>query len=107
MLAFVSSLGYLLLIPLSYASPTREISIFAVGHLMVAFCYLPALIVVLRRPDENSDATQRLPRSTPVESPAMGDQPFRTRADVSGADLGINTFVISSESSFRSHPSSR
>ena len=51
-LALVSSLGYLLLIPLSYASPTREISIFTVGHLMVAFCYLPALIVVLRRPNE-------------------------------------------------------
>ena len=53
-LALVSSLGYLLLIPLSLASPTREVSIFTVGHLMIAFCYLPALIVVLRRPDERS-----------------------------------------------------
>ena len=51
-LALVSSLGYLLLIPLSFTSPTREISAFTIGHLMVAFCYLPALIVVLRRPDE-------------------------------------------------------
>ena len=50
-LSLVSSVGYLLLIPLALASPTREISAFTIGHLMVAFCYLPALIVVLRRPD--------------------------------------------------------
>ena len=50
-LSLVSSLGYVLMIPLSLESATREISTFTVGRLMIAFCYLPALIVVLRRPN--------------------------------------------------------
>jgi hypothetical protein len=48
-LSLVSSLGYILLIPLAMQSPTHEISTFTVGRMMIAFCYLPALIAVLRR----------------------------------------------------------
>jgi hypothetical protein len=54
-LSLISSLGYVLLIPLSLDSATREISTFTVGRLMIAFCYLPALIVVLRRPNVSAD----------------------------------------------------
>ena len=50
-LSLISSVGYVLMIPLSLDSATREISTFTVGRLMIAFCYLPALIVVLRRPN--------------------------------------------------------
>ena len=42
-----------------------------------------------------------------MESLATGDQLCRRRAEVSGADLGINTFVIPSESSVFSQPFSR
>ena len=48
-LSLTSSLGYLLMIPLALQSPTHEIASSTVGRMMVAFCYLPALIVVLRR----------------------------------------------------------
>jgi hypothetical protein len=51
-LSLTSSVGYLLMIPLAMQSPTHEIASSTVGNLMVAFCYLPALIVVLRRPNE-------------------------------------------------------
>jgi hypothetical protein len=54
LLSLTSSLGYLMLIPLSFMSPTQEIAIPVVGDMMNAFCYLPALIVVLRRKDEIS-----------------------------------------------------
>ncbi|HEX6575103.1 MAG TPA: hypothetical protein VF042_09015 [Gemmatimonadaceae bacterium] len=53
-LALVSSLGYIVMIPLAMQSATREISSFTVGRLMIAFCYLPALIVVLRRPNTSA-----------------------------------------------------
>jgi hypothetical protein len=53
-LSLISSLGYVLMIPLSLDSATREISTFTVGRLMIAFCYLPALIVVLRRPNTSA-----------------------------------------------------
>ena len=42
-----------------------------------------------------------------MESSATGDHLCLRRADVSGADLGINTFVIARESSLFSHPFSR
>ena len=48
-LSLTSSLGYLLLIPLALSTPTHEIASSTIGRMMVAFCYLPALIVVLRR----------------------------------------------------------
>ncbi len=48
-LSLTSSIGYLLLIPLALSSSTTEVSTFTVGRMMVAFCYLPALVVVLRR----------------------------------------------------------
>jgi hypothetical protein len=51
-LSLMSSLGYVLMIPLAKMSATHEISTFTVGDLMIAFCYLPALIVVLRQPNE-------------------------------------------------------
>ena len=46
-LSMTSSVGYLLLIPLAIS--TGNVSSAVVGSMMVAFCYLPALIVVLRR----------------------------------------------------------
>lgn len=51
-LSLVSSAGFLLLIPLAFQSSSREIPTFVVGRIMIAFCYLPALVVVLRRGDE-------------------------------------------------------
>ena len=51
-LSLTSSIGYLLLIPLALSSPTSEVSTFTVGRMMIAFCYLPALLVVLRRSDD-------------------------------------------------------
>jgi hypothetical protein len=51
-LSMVSSLGYLLMIPLVMMSPTRELARSTVGDMMVAFAYLPALIVLLRRPKD-------------------------------------------------------
>ncbi|HKY98686.1 MAG TPA: hypothetical protein VJL35_12575 [Gemmatimonadaceae bacterium] len=50
-LSLVSSLGYVIMIPLALDSATQEISTFSVGRLMIAFCYLPALIAVLKRPN--------------------------------------------------------
>ncbi len=52
-LSLTSSLGYVLLIPLAMSSPTHEISAFDIGRMMVAYCYLPALIVVLKRDNTN------------------------------------------------------
>jgi hypothetical protein len=47
-LSLTSSLGYVLLIPLALMSTTREIASTTIGQMMVAFCYLPAVIAVLR-----------------------------------------------------------
>jgi len=71
LLSLVSSLGYVLLIPLARMSPTHEISTFTVGNLMIAFCYLPALIVVLRQPNEfptASSATRQQSLQQPESS---------------------------------------
>jgi hypothetical protein len=54
-LSIVSSIGYVMMIPLAMMSPAREISSFTVGDLMVAYCYLPALIIVLRHPNESAE----------------------------------------------------
>ncbi len=51
-LSMMSAAGYLLMIPLAFINSTGEIAIPTVGNMMVAFAYLPALIVVLRRPNE-------------------------------------------------------
>jgi hypothetical protein len=48
-LSLTSSLGYLLMIPLALSVPNQSVATSTVGSMMVAFCYLPALIVVLRR----------------------------------------------------------
>jgi hypothetical protein len=53
-LSLVSSLGYVSQIALALLSPTREIASADIGRLMIAFCYLPAVIVVLRRPNDGS-----------------------------------------------------
>ena len=49
-LSLISSVGYLLQIPL--LTGDNYISAHNTGALMVAFCYLPAAIVVLRKPNE-------------------------------------------------------
>lgn len=59
-LSFVSSLGYLLLIVLLLGVPERQVPTAQIGRLMVAFCYLPALIVILRRPNIPEDAEYRV-----------------------------------------------
>jgi len=60
-LSLISSLGYILLIPLTLSSPTHEISIYDIGRMMIAFCYLPALIVVLRQQPASREESQPNP----------------------------------------------
>ena len=50
-LSMTSSIGYCLLLLMVASTPEKQIPTFQIGQLIVAFCYLPALIVVLRRPD--------------------------------------------------------
>ena len=50
-LSMTSSIGYLLLVPLALASGAGEIASSEIGSMMIAFCYLPAVIVVLRKPN--------------------------------------------------------
>jgi hypothetical protein len=54
-LSMTSSCGYLLLILLVLGVPERQVPTFQIGRLMVAYCYLPALIVILRRPNSRSE----------------------------------------------------
>jgi hypothetical protein len=68
MLSLVSSLGYVLMIPLAKMSSTHEISTFTVGNLMIAFCYLPALIVVLRQRNEIAMASPAAHQRNPQQS---------------------------------------
>jgi len=49
-LSLISSVGYIAQIGLLSAS--NEITSKDIGVLMIAFCYLPALIVVLRKPND-------------------------------------------------------
>jgi len=67
LLSLASSVGYVLMIPLARMSPTREISTFTVGDLMIAFCYLPALIVVLLRPNEFPTASSAKHQQSPQQ----------------------------------------
>jgi hypothetical protein len=53
-LSLTSSTGYLLMMPLAMMNPTGEIAIPTVGNMMIAFCYLPALIVVLHQNEIDS-----------------------------------------------------
>jgi hypothetical protein len=52
-LSMVSSIGYLMVLFLALQVPERQLPAAGIGRLMIAFCYLPALIVVLRRPTED------------------------------------------------------
>jgi hypothetical protein len=50
-LSMASSIGYCLLLLMVASVPEKQVPTLQIGRLIVAWCYLPALIVVLRRPD--------------------------------------------------------
>jgi hypothetical protein len=53
-LSMTSSIGYCLVLLIALTTPAHQVPNLQIGRLMIAYCYLPALIVILRRRNEPS-----------------------------------------------------